>query len=310
MSRRTSLVMSEENGPILNSVSLHADNEQLHYQASSPTTVPNTTGTANSALIEPYWQSSDFKEFFACVTFAVSCFVVALVTDLSTTERPIPYQLLNTGEYVRNLSFNESFDGETVPDSLLIVLAIVIPWVLQLLISIFYGETGDRHATACIYFVALSLTQLTTDLVKMYCGYLRPIFYTICEPDETYESCTGDTGDSESYRRSFPSGHASTSFCGLTLLTLFIHTRFGVPCLKRKLGSIHNETVGIHQLNSNMVLVPLRYRCISILSLAPMGVAFFIAASRVVDNKHFPADVTAGSILGAAIANFVHGLWF
>ena len=306
MSRSTGLLVSDENSALASdSAPLHVEHEQLHYQSSSPTSSPTATTTANSDLVEPYLRSRDFKELIACVLFAVSCFVVAEITDASTTERPIPYQLLNTGEYVRNLSINESFDGETIPDSLLIVLAIVIPWILQILISIFYGGKGDRHATLCIYFVALSLTQLTTDLVKMYCGYLRPIFYTICEPDDTYETCTGDTGDSESYRRSFPSGHASTSFCGLTLLTLFIHSQFGVPCMKRKLAL----TLDSHQSNGDTI-VPLRYRCVSILSLVPMGVAFFIAASRVVDNKHFPADITAGSILGAAIANFVHGLWF
>ena len=306
MSRRTSLILSEEKVATSDSAPLHVDDDQLHYQSSSPTTLPLAPTTA---LTIPYWRSRDFKELVTCAILAVSCFVVALITDITTTDRPIPYQKLDTGEYVRNLSFNESFDGETVPDSLLIVLAIVIPWVLQIFISLFYGEKGDRHATLCIYFVALSLTQLTTDLIKMYCGYLRPIFYTICEPDDTYESCTGDTVDSESYRRSFPSGHASTSFCGLTLLTLFIHSQFGVPCMKRKIGLIHHEGAETLQSNSNTV-IPLRYRCISILSLAPMGVAFFIATSRVVDNKHFPADVTAGAILGASVANFVHGLWF
>jgi diacylglycerol diphosphate phosphatase / phosphatidate phosphatase len=307
MSRSTGLLVSDENGALTSDAApLHVEHEQMDYHSSSPTALPTTTATANSDVVEPYLRSRDFKELIACVIFAVICFVVATITDASTTERPIPYQLLNTGEYVRNLSFNERFDGETVPDSLLIVLAIVIPWILQMLISIVYGEKVARHATLCIYFVALSLTQLTTDLIKMYCGYLRPIFYTICEPDETYETCTGD---SESYRRSFPSGHASTSFCGLTLLTLFLHSQFGVPSMKRKLALTRNDNVDAHQSNSDTI-VPLRYRCISILSLAPMGVAFFIAASRVVDNKHFPADVTAGSILGAAIANFVHGLWF
>jgi membrane-associated phospholipid phosphatase len=44
--------------------------------------------------------------------------------------------------------------------------------------------------------------------------------------------------------------------------------------------------------------------------LLPMGLALFIAASRVVDNKHFPADVVGGSLLGAAISYYVYGLWF
>ena len=32
-----------------------------------------------------------------------------------------------------------------------------------------------------------------------------------------------------------------------------------------------------------------------------VGVAWAIAASRVVDNRHHPADVIAGMVLGAAV---------
>jgi len=44
--------------------------------------------------------------------------------------------------------------------------------------------------------------------------------------------------------------------------------------------------------------------------LVPMGVATFIAASRIVDNKHHPADVVGGAVLGTAVSVFVNGLWF
>ena len=51
-------------------------------------------------------------------------------------------------------------------------------------------------------------------------------------------------------------------------------------------------------------------RLVSVLALLPMAVALWIAASRVRDNKHFPADVIAGSLIGLAIATYTHGLWF
>jgi diacylglycerol diphosphate phosphatase / phosphatidate phosphatase len=311
MSRRTSLLVHDElssgtTGPVA-PVTTTINNcnvppELLYQSQQDPTMV--SIESPPPVQQQPYWRSSDGKELLGCVLFAGVC-VLSTISDAVVTERPIPFQLLNTGEYVRNLSYNEIFDGETVPDALLIVVAVVIPLLVQLLSSKVLGERGDVHATVCIYLVALGLTQMTTGLLKMYCGYLRPIFYSICEPDQDYESCTGDTGSSESYRRSFPSGHASTSFCGLTLLTLFIHTRFGVPSLQRKLLSATATTPSSRPSN----LDPFKHRSISIVSLIPMGIALFIAASRVVDNKHFPADVVAGSVLGASIANFVHGLW-
>jgi membrane-associated phospholipid phosphatase len=288
--------------------------------------LPPTSVDAASVVESAYWRSRDAREILACVLFAGICVVVSASTDTVVTERPIPFQLLdNTGDYVRNLSFDEPFDGETVSDTLLIVFAIVVPVLLQLVVSRMIGEKGDVHATICVYFVALGLTQMTTDLLKWYCGYLRPIFYTLCEPDDTYESCTSNS--SSSMRRSFPSGHASTAFCGLTLLTLFVHTRFGVPQYRKQ--QLQQQLLLLLQCNANnlapstssaptttnapgrrnILEFPQRFRCVSILSLIPMGVAFFIAASRVVDNKHFPADVVGGSVLGASIANFVHGLW-
>jgi membrane-associated phospholipid phosphatase len=48
---------------------------------------------------------------------------------------------------------------------------------------------------------------------------------------------------------------------------------------------------------------------VSILCLLPLALALFIASSRVVDNKHFPADVVAGSVLGFSIARYFHFLW-
>lgn len=41
-----------------------------------------------------------------------------------------------------------------------------------------------------------------------------------------------------------------------------------------------------------------------------MALALFIAVSRVRDNKHFPADVVGGSLLGGSIAIFANSLWF
>ena len=41
-----------------------------------------------------------------------------------------------------------------------------------------------------------------------------------------------------------------------------------------------------------------------------MALALFIAASRVHDNMHFPADVVGGAVLGTAIAIYVNSLWF
>ena len=64
----------------------------------------------------PSPSSSDFYswvELGACLIFVIASLVLeAKVID--PRERPIPYQLLDTGEYVVNQVFNESFENETV----------------------------------------------------------------------------------------------------------------------------------------------------------------------------------------------------
>lgn len=188
-------------------------------------------------------------------------------------------------------------------DSILIVVGIVIPLVLQLGTSRFFGSAGDVHATLCVYFIALGLTLLTTEVLKIYVGYLRPIFYALCEPSQDYSECmaNGDSG-----RKSFPSGHASTSFCGLSLLTFYIHKRFGVPSQPTVIAQAPDGRFIVQYKNG----MPHKARLVSVLSLAPIALAAFVAASRVVDNKHFPADVVGGAVLGTVLSVFAHSLWY
>ena len=138
-----------------------------------------------------YFASADFKETLACLFFAFLC-VIIVVVPVDPRQRPIPYQLLNDGEYVLNLSYDEPFDGDTVPDSLAAVLAVVLPLLLQLGLSKYFILRGAAHATFCCYLIAFALTTLTTFAVKNYVGYLRPAFYNLCVPTEDYSDCTND----------------------------------------------------------------------------------------------------------------------
>jgi diacylglycerol diphosphate phosphatase/phosphatidate phosphatase len=162
------------------------------------------------------------------------------------------------------------------------------------------------HKTACVYGTAIGLTNLLTNFAKLYVGYLRPLFYDVCVPDDAYEYCS--SGEDNSARKSFPSGHSSISFCGLGLLSFYLEWRFGVSSLR----SWHQDSSVVS--GEIMVMTqrrPLRLERIkSIFCYAPMLLAGFIATSRIVDNKHFPSDVVGGSILGAAIAKLVHGIWY
>lgn len=278
-------------------------------------TPPNaSTGLLRVPATSSYWGSSQFYELLACLVYLVVSIGVMHGLGIQPNERPIPYQWLeNTGDYVRNLTNNETYEHDTFPTLLATILSLVMPLAIQVGLSYtFGGQHDDVHATLCVYITALATRSLATEFVKLYVGYLRPIFYDFCQPDDDYQTCTADDG--ADIRKSFPSGHASMAFTGLTLLTLYIHGRFGVASRRyyrqilvgNDIDSAQPQWVRYtHQAGLAWA------RLISLLAMIlPLGLALFIAASRVVDNKHFPADVVAGSVLGAAIAIYVHGLWF
>lgn len=273
-----------------------------------------TEGNAAAAVAEPkrfFLSVNEWKELGASFLFFALCFL-AYAIPITPRHRPIPFQTIETNGagtlYARNLSYDESLNNETIPDLLLVVLAALMPLLLQCALGKLFGRMGDAHASFCAYLVAFGLTALTTSLVKAYVGYLRPNFFDTCVPNATYSQCLGD--EHVSSRDSFPSGHSSVSFCGLTLLTLYCHDRFGLPSV-RKVADENEALLSDRKKprSSKYAKDPFLYICISIASLAPMALALFIASSRIVDNLHFPADVVGGSVLGAAIANFVHGLW-
>lgn len=219
-------------------------------------------------------------------------------------QRPIPYQELESvGEVVLSFVYNNSESGETVSPALAFGVAVVVPALLQFVLAWRMSKKEGAahpdlvHKTLCVYPLAVGLTQTLTNLAKLYAGYLRPIFYDICEPDEDFLECTGENDQG---RKSFPSGHASLSFCGLLLFCLFLEHAFGMTAHKKRVAASDAEAPPAVKL----------VRVWSVLCYAPILVAFFIAVSRVHDNHHHPADVVGGALLGATVANLIFGIWF
>ena len=87
----------------------------------------------------------------------------------------------------------------------------------------------------------------------------------------------------------YVSGHSSHSACWATLLTLCLLRRAAAAILER---------------------APVRRRALYLLVFVPAPIALFVAASRVHDNWHHPADVVCGVMLGALCASLVErAMW-
>lgn len=181
------------------------------------------------------------------------------------------------------------------------------------------GRYFVLHATICTYAIAIGTTLLFTESVKRYVGYMRPNFYQLCQPE--YSSTSGNTvdeggganeplvcndvlsGDTDVERyQSFPSGHASVAYCGLTLLSLYLRRFFGFAQHQKKSGAVASLVVLPNHLR-------LRRWFYFVSVLLVQVLAMWIATSRIADQVHFPADVLGGAVLGTGCSVFVDGMF-
>ncbi|XP_067654994.1 putative phosphatidate phosphatase [Haliotis asinina] len=181
--------------------------------------------------------------------------------------------------------------------TLLLIVTIVIPLAVMATWDVIFKVYKLRGSLTCrvawrtvydavlVFLFGAALTLFITDIGKYSIGRLRPHFIAVCQPD-TNTACTGgyvqddvclgtDVKAIAEARLSFPSGHASISFFGMTYFAVFLYARLpkSGPRLLKSFA---------------MALV--------------LSVAFYISLSRVFDYWHHPGDVLFGSLLGVSIA--------
>jgi membrane-associated phospholipid phosphatase len=231
-----------------------------------------------------------FPQLFEILAFFGLSLMGKLIPKLFTVwESPIPYQETSTGDVILQLDLNYPFnEKETVPDWAVVVFCILLPIVFLGISGLLCGPSGDAHASLCTLFVAVGCSELLTDLVKLYCGRFRPNFYNMCGFDADSKECQlQDLHRLHDARKSFPSGHASVAFSSMLVLSFYLTGKVGIqrcaPSMKSKLYYM--------------------------LAWTPMLVAVFIAASRVHDFYHHPADIVGGCLIGGVCAVMAHGMW-
>jgi len=186
---------------------------------------------------------------------------------------------------------------ERVPDTLLYIIAFAAPLVLQWLINLATIRTWwDAHNSALGLVLSLSLAGAFTQAIKVTVGRPRPDLLSRCNPDQgvvdpTYGLSTvaichqSDRHIINDGFRSFPSGHSSLSFAGLTFLSLYIA------------GKLHLFDTRGH--------APKAW-----ISILPLFGAALVAVSRTMDYRHHWQDVLAGSFLGIVMAYFSYRQYF
>lgn len=236
------------------------------------------------------------------------------------TMRKIPYQITKAGDVLLDLSLANDYiakEDTTFPSSKLMFISLWMPLLTFICLGLFFPPViaprgiisnnnrnksnrtniiANIHAATCTLLTAIGISEFVTQLIKYYVGRLRPNFYSMCNFNTATLTCTNSNSHLiyES-RLSFPSGHASLSFCGAGCLVLYFIGRFGYLRNRR----YYSQEKGKR-----------KSKFIFLLSFTPLLLSTYCAASRLVDNWHHPSDILAGMVIGLVCAVISYHIWF
>ncbi|KAJ2785894.1 hypothetical protein H4R18_000283 [Coemansia javaensis] len=189
---------------------------------------------------------------------------------------------------------------QTVTVPALFLIAIAVPCCVVVGVGLgLRRSVHDLHVGLLGLLMSVSLTLMFTNSLKNVVGRPRPNFLARCLPVRpshplsdpplgllTADICTQpDKAVLDEGFRSFPSGHTSLSFAGLTYLMLYLA------------GKLHVFDRQGHTYKTFVVFMPL-------LAAATVG------ATRLADYWHHPTDVLFGAAIGACTAAFSYHQYY
>ncbi|KAL2845842.1 PAP2 superfamily-domain-containing protein [Aspergillus pseudodeflectus] len=235
-----------------------------------------------------------------------------------------------------SISFPHRKD-ETVRSSVMVVVGLIAPAVIIALASLLFtpGTSIDRSASTVLIWrrklwewnagwlglgLACAGVWMATEGLKDLYGQPRPDMLSRCDPDlsdiaryavgglgqrlegaptlVSWEICR-NKADMLKYDgfASFPSGHASFSFAGLTYLSLWLCSKFSIKFPHLPHSPFSQDLRAQSRLSiRNQGAAPPIY--LVIFAFVPWAVAFFVAASRWFDYRHHAFDIIIGSLMG------------
>ena len=241
--------------------------------------------------------------FYLCL-----CLFMARVCEdvIPLTMRPVPFVRLADGGVVRDPSLNYPVLPNEELYNLKVLgmrLGIISPiWFIIITGSSVFREKGGKswkvHTALSSYLVGMGCTEFLTDFLKLTVGRLRPNFYALCSWSDVVQSCAA--GEMErAARKSFPSGHASNTFCAMTVIALFLGVE--VTRLTRTIHASNGHA-------SNVTSPPLALLHIAA-ALSPILAASYMSAGRIATCWHHDSDVLAGAVIGLSCGKFAWGLF-
>lgn len=198
---------------------------------------------------------------------------------------------------------------------LTIFLPIVLTFILQMVIR-FWKRPDNIHPKAIDPFfgllviaLALAINGLFSEFLKSYVGKKRPNFFAMCnykgyrdalasnnltdylantDPNRfgSMEFCLDQSSFiSLQVRSSYPSGHASYSFCGYTIFALLCIYVWHCHTKKYKIGK-------------------------ALIFMGFMLISLVLSWSRTLDYWHDSDDIYAGAVIGAVVGSIMFTINF
>ena len=207
---------------------------------------------------------------------------------------PVPGQLIEfsgTSVFVRDGTLNYPVNEETIHFER-VAAGIVCCVILLALLEARGGTLQASLRVVAMGFQSAVLTEVLGSSVKNYMLVPRPNFYAGCGWNDATGTCEASAERQVRFHQSCPSGHSSHAASIATLLTLHLLRH-------SELALLENTRTGAN-----------RARLLALAAHVPGCVALAIAASRIHDRWHHPADVVAGVALGVTCATLSHRVYF
>ncbi|KAL4913573.1 PAP2 superfamily-domain-containing protein [Aspergillus aurantiobrunneus] len=232
-------------------------------------------------------------------------------------------------------------ESETVRTSVLVVVSLIVPAVIIVAVCLLFtpGSSIDDSASRALVWrrkiwewnagwlglaLACAGVFMATEGLKDLYGKPRPDMLARCSPDleNIADYAVGGLGQrlagaptlvtwdicrnrADMLRMdgfvSFPSGHSSFSFAGLTYFSLWLCCKFSIkfPYLAHSPFTQDLRAQNRLAIRAQGAAPPIY---LVIFAFVPFAVAFFISASRWYDYRHHGFDIIFGSVMGMVFA--------
>eukprot|EP00934_Nitzschia_sp_Nitz4_P003600 Nitzschia sp. Nitz4//scaffold155_size52807//8039//9166//NITZ4_006791-RA/size52807-augustus-gene-0.52-mRNA-1//-1//CDS//3329537354//3590//frame0 len=222
------------------------------------------------------------------------CYKELLLPDTQPLlERSHPHQVLASGESILDLGLSYPVvSPASVPSKFLHKTCVYLPVLLLVLFHWAKPSTSWNCTMSSLsgMLAGVGICECVTHCIKHYVQRRRPNFYTLCGWVDG--ACQGPTRKVVESQLSFPSGHSSIGWFGMTFLAFVLLGKLRMTYMQSSWGSVWKPWAvwlicGVH-----------------------FGWATYVATSRIADYWHHASDVVAGTLLGIACATLAYHTYF